>query len=240
MPPFDSPWEYIVNDRSGQFALTCMWSAMREALQMRAVWQAWLHSLTSGGLMWHWRLFSWTENTIFVIQIHFLLLQGDLVTVHPIHERDPVPLAVHHHPVTTTFAMFQVWFSFFYLLTHQIWFSDGWKHWNLDCVRARATRRGCDDGQNGDWGQCLQGGLHSSFGRAGEASFVSGGLEMGLSQNLLSVHLIWNYFQINCLPIQVLVDKGLVTRLSTIAAEKAKKTVTKIKAALAEEVMVIW
>ena len=32
-------------------------------------------------------------------------------------------------------------------------------------------------------------------------------------------------------------DKGLVTRLSTIAAEKAKKTVTKIKAALAEEVM---
>ena len=35
--------------------------------------------------------------------------QGDLVTVHPINERDPVPLAVHHHPVTTTFAMFQVW-----------------------------------------------------------------------------------------------------------------------------------
>ena len=34
-------------------------------------------------------------------------------------------------------------------------------------------------------------------------------------------------------------DKGLVTRLSTIAAEKAKKTVTKIKAALAEEVMII-
>ena len=32
-------------------------------------------------------------------------------------------------------------------------------------------------------------------------------------------------------------DKGLVTRLSTIAAEKAKKTVAKIKAALAEEVM---
>ena len=32
-------------------------------------------------------------------------------------------------------------------------------------------------------------------------------------------------------------DKGLVTRLSTIAAEKAKKTVTKIKAALAEEVI---
>ena len=60
MPPFDSPWEYIVNNRYGQFASTCMWSAMREALQMRAVWQAWLHSLTSGGLMWHWRLFSWT------------------------------------------------------------------------------------------------------------------------------------------------------------------------------------
>ena len=31
--------------------------------------------------------------------------------MHPIHERDPVPLAVHHHPVTTTFAMFQVCFS---------------------------------------------------------------------------------------------------------------------------------
>merc|ERR1711913_207505 len=31
---------------------------------------------------------------------------GDQVTVHPVNERDPVPLAVHHHPVTTTFAMF--------------------------------------------------------------------------------------------------------------------------------------
>ena len=51
-----------------------------------------------------------------MIQIHFLLLQGDLVTVHPIHERDPVPLAVHHHPVTTTFAMFQVWSSSFHHL----------------------------------------------------------------------------------------------------------------------------
>ena len=30
------------------------------------------------------------------------------MTVHPTNERDPVPLAVHHHPVTTTFAMFQV------------------------------------------------------------------------------------------------------------------------------------
>merc|ERR1712059_33362 len=35
-------------------------------------------------------------------------LKGDLVTVHPVTERDPVPLAVHHHPVTTTFAMFQM------------------------------------------------------------------------------------------------------------------------------------
>ena len=36
--------------------------------------------------------------------------------------------------------------------------------------------------------------------------------------------------------VQVLVDKSLVTRLAAIAAEKAKKTVTKIKAALAQEV----
>jgi len=34
-------------------------------------------------------------------------LKGDVITVHPITERDPVPLAVHHHPVTTTFALFQ-------------------------------------------------------------------------------------------------------------------------------------
>ena len=117
----DSPWEYVVNYRSGQFASICMWSAMREAWQMHAVWQAWLRSLTSGGLMWHWRLFSWTENIILMIQINFLLLQGDLVTVHPIHERDPVPLAVHHHPVTTTFAMFQVW-SLLFIIWH-LWFA---------------------------------------------------------------------------------------------------------------------
>ena len=42
-------------------------------------------------------------------------------------------------------------------------------------MRARATGRGCDDGQNGDRGQRLQGGLHSTFGRPGEVSFVSGG-----------------------------------------------------------------
>ena len=35
-------------------------------------------------------------------------LKGDQITVHPVTERDPVPLAVHHHPVTTTFAMFQM------------------------------------------------------------------------------------------------------------------------------------
>ena len=35
-------------------------------------------------------------------------LRGDEVTIHPPHERDPIPLAVHHHPVTTTFSMFQL------------------------------------------------------------------------------------------------------------------------------------
>ena len=35
-------------------------------------------------------------------------LRGNEVTIHPTHERDPIPLAVHHHPVTTTFSMFQL------------------------------------------------------------------------------------------------------------------------------------
>merc|ERR1712126_521158 len=35
-------------------------------------------------------------------------LRGDEVTIHSVHERDPIPLAVHHHPVTSTFAMFQM------------------------------------------------------------------------------------------------------------------------------------
>ena len=33
-------------------------------------------------------------------------LQGDKVTVHPISERDPVALAIHHYPVLSTFAFF--------------------------------------------------------------------------------------------------------------------------------------
>ena len=61
-----------------------------------------LRSHISGGLMSHLRFF----YSIMIIVISSK--QGDLVTVHPINERDPVPLAVHHHPVTTTFAMFQV------------------------------------------------------------------------------------------------------------------------------------
>jgi len=35
-------------------------------------------------------------------------LRGQEVTIHPVTERDPIPLAVHHHPVTTTFSMFQM------------------------------------------------------------------------------------------------------------------------------------
>ena len=35
-------------------------------------------------------------------------LRGEEVTIHPVTERDPIPLAVHHHPVTTTFSMFQM------------------------------------------------------------------------------------------------------------------------------------
>jgi len=34
-------------------------------------------------------------------------LKGDVVTVHPLSDRDPVPLGIHHHPVTTTFGMFE-------------------------------------------------------------------------------------------------------------------------------------
>jgi len=34
-------------------------------------------------------------------------LKGDVVTIHPLSERDPVVLGIQHHPVTTTFAMFE-------------------------------------------------------------------------------------------------------------------------------------
>ena len=33
-------------------------------------------------------------------------LQGDQVTVHPVSERDPVSLSIHHYPVLSTFAFF--------------------------------------------------------------------------------------------------------------------------------------
>ena len=34
-------------------------------------------------------------------------LRGDEVTILSTHERYTIPLAVHHHPVTKTFSMFQ-------------------------------------------------------------------------------------------------------------------------------------
>ena len=37
-----------------------------------------------------------------------MTLRGEEVTIHPVTERDPIPLAVHHHPVTSTFSMFQM------------------------------------------------------------------------------------------------------------------------------------
>jgi len=34
-------------------------------------------------------------------------LKGDVVTIHPLSDRDPVPLGIQHHPVTTTFGLFE-------------------------------------------------------------------------------------------------------------------------------------
>ena len=48
--------------------------------------------------------------------------------------------------------------------------SDGWKHWDTDSVWTREVGGGCDDGKDGDRGQCLQGGLHPSLGRTGNLS----------------------------------------------------------------------
>jgi len=32
---------------------------------------------------------------------------GNVVKIHPVHERDPIPLAIHHYPVCSTFAFFK-------------------------------------------------------------------------------------------------------------------------------------
>eukprot|EP00088_Acartia_fossae_P006253 TRINITY_DN1288_c0_g1_i1.p1 TRINITY_DN1288_c0_g1~~TRINITY_DN1288_c0_g1_i1.p1 ORF type:complete len:408 (+),score=92.95 TRINITY_DN1288_c0_g1_i1:43-1266(+) len=34
-------------------------------------------------------------------------LKGDVVTIHPLSDRDPVPLGIQHHPVTTTYGLFE-------------------------------------------------------------------------------------------------------------------------------------
>jgi len=34
-------------------------------------------------------------------------LKGDVVTIHPLSDRDPVPLGIQHHPVTTMFGLFE-------------------------------------------------------------------------------------------------------------------------------------
>jgi len=110
-------------------------------------------------------------------------LQGDIVTVHPITERDPVPLAVHHHPVTTTFAMFQM-------------------------PGSAETLTVCEPGRL-------------------EEEVMLGKMVIGVNayREVCTLHLAG----------QVLVDTALVTRLSSIAAEKAKRVVERIKAALKEE-----
>jgi len=110
-------------------------------------------------------------------------LQGDIVTVHPITERDPVPLAVHHHPVTTTFAMFQM-------------------------PGSSETLTVCEPGRL-------------------EEEVMLGKMVIGVNayREVCTLHLAG----------QVLVDTSLVTKLSSIAAEKAKRVVERVKAALKEE-----
>ena len=36
-----------------------------------------------------------------------MTLKGDVVTIHPLSDRDPVPLGIQHHPVTTMFGLFE-------------------------------------------------------------------------------------------------------------------------------------
>lgn len=108
-------------------------------------------------------------------------LKGDVVTVHPITERDPVPLAVHHHPVTTTFAIFH-------------YPSSG------------ESLTVCDPSRL-------------------EEDTMQGKMVLGVNayREICTLHLAG----------QILVDKKLVLRLANTAAEKAKRVVERIKAALA-------
>jgi len=110
-------------------------------------------------------------------------LKGDVVTIHPINERDPVPLAVHHHPVTSSFAMFQM-------------------------AGTAETLAVCDPSRL-------------------EEECMGGKMVIGVNayREICTLHLAG----------QVLVDKKLVLRLTNTAAEKAKKTVEKIKESLAKE-----
>jgi len=109
-------------------------------------------------------------------------LKGDVVTVHPVSERDPVPLGVHHHPVTTTFAMFE--------------YQNGETLTVIDPSRI-------------------------------EEEAMMGKMVLGVNgyREICTLHLAG----------QILVDKTLVLRLATTAAEKAKKIVDKVKASLAKD-----
>lgn len=109
-------------------------------------------------------------------------LKGDIVTVHPTSERDPVPLGIHHHPVTTTFAMFE--------------YQNGETLTVIDPSRI-------------------------------EEEAMMGKMVLGVNgyREICTLHLAG----------QILVDKSLVLRLATTAAEKAKKIVDKIKASLAKD-----
>ena len=43
-------------------------------------------------------------------------LDGRQVRVHPVDERDPVPLTILHHPLTMTFALFDQGYSLFLII----------------------------------------------------------------------------------------------------------------------------
>jgi len=112
-------------------------------------------------------------------------LVDGVVCVHPVSERDPLPLAIHHHPVTASFAMFSLGSS-----------SSGDTMTVLDPTRLEE--------------ECMLGKMV---------------LGVNAYREICTLHLAG----------QVIINKGLVLKLATIAAEKAKKVVEKIKACLAED-----
>ena len=138
-------------------------------------------------------------------------LEGDIVTIHPTSERDPIPLALHHYPVCSTFAFFR---------------PPSNTSTGASATLGASTSADTTNGATGIASKkCDR--IVICDPSHNEEAIMDGKLVLGMNpyKEICTLHLAGH----------MIIDKEFVIRLAHTASDHAKETVERLKNALARD-----